>query len=569
MICIFLCVTLSTEAAYRAGRFQEAWARADSLYRAGDYFPASIAYEYAFFLAANPTQRATANLGKIQALKQTGDFQKARNDIQRSLTFHADEQIRQDILYEAAFCAYMTGAWRESLLHIQTMLHETDDRRVHARLRLLTRLNHLQLEDFESLADAIRADAAAATDPDITMMARAILDQIEEERPVRRGEERARRAATFFPGMGHMVAGEPWKGLLNASSQVASLGTAALLLMNGYYIGTVTVGLNLFQSFYFGGIRQAGELTRMRDMRAFDTYISRVGDMLITFDQMLTEAEATRSDEPLIRLVEETLYALYAFEMDKADLISQLALEQFPDHYLSHFARSSYLWWLIISGEDSKENEQLYRAGIAEAIMLSRTSMETEPSPSDLFHLISLYAMQARLDMKNGAYIRALRNGRNAVSHMERSRGYEESYQGLLLTSGLYNYMTVQAGRQYPFLKIYTLFYPEGDAELGLLQLHQATLANNRVWQTEAHYFLMRIYLEMEMKPLEALNHARWLTKQYPSNLIYQYYHLLALKELGDEAEIAGKKRDIYMEATTNQQLSTTQVNHFLILTGQ
>ena len=569
MICIFLCVTLSTEATYYSGRFQEAISRADSIYRAGDYFPASIAYEHAFFLAGDPTQRATANLGKIQALKQMGDFQKARNDVQRSLAFRAEAQIRQDILYEAAFCAYMTGAWRESLLHIQTMLHETDHRHLYARLRLLTRLNQLQLEDFEGLADAIRADAAAATDPDITLMAGAILQQIDEERPVRRGESRARRAATFFPGMGHMVAGEPWKGLLNASSQVASLGTAALLLLNGYYIGTVTVGLNLFQSFYFGGIRQAGDLTRLRDMRVFDAYIGRVGDMLITFDQMLAEAEAASNDESLIRLVEETLYALYAFEMEKADLISLLALERFPDHYLSHFARSSYLWWLIISGEDSKENEQLYRAGIAEAIVKSRTSMATEPSLDDLFHLISLYAMQARLDMKNGAYIRALRNGRNAVNHLESSRGYEDSYHGLLLTSGLYNYMTVQAGRKYPFLKIYTLFYPEGDAALGLRQLHRATLSDNLVWQTEAHYFLMRIYLEMEMMPAEALHHARWLTAQYPSNLIYQYYHLLALKELGDEAEIAEKKRDIYMEATSNQQLSSAQVNHFLSLTGQ
>ncbi len=569
LICIFLCATHSIEAAALSGTFQEAKSRADSLYGAEDYFPASIAYEYAYFLAANPSQRVKANLSKVQALKQVGDFQKARNDIQRSMAFTADPHLRQDVLYEAAFCAYMTGAWRESLLHIQTMLFETNDKQVHSRLRLLTWLNLLHLEDFDGLADAIKADAGSADEPEIMLMAEEILQQIQYERPVRRGEARARRAATFFPGSGHLVAGEPWKGLLNASSQVVSLGTAALLLVNGYYIGTVTVGLNLFQSFYFGGIRQAGDLTRQRNSRVFDAFNSRVGHMLITFDQKLAEVTTASNHEPLMKMVEETLYALYAFEMDKADLISQLAMERFPDHYLSYFARSSYLWWLIISGEDTKENEQLYRAYMAEAMAKSRASLASEPSLADLFHVISLYAMQARLDMKNGAYIRALRHGRHAVHHLENSRGGEDSYQGLLLTSGLYNYMTVQAGKRYPFLKVYTLFFPEGDAELGLSQLHQATQTDYPVWQTEAHYFLMRIYLEMEMMPSEALPHARWLTEQYPSNLIYQYYHLLALKALGDKTKVAEKKRDIYFEATNNQQLSSTQVNHFLMLTGQ
>jgi tetratricopeptide (TPR) repeat protein len=255
--CIFLCATLSTSQGQEAAR---ALRQADSLFAGGIYFHASIEYERAYYLSEGPGDRILANLGKASALKQMGLFDKAHVDLQRSLPQAPSDSLRFALLNELALCAYLSGDYQTARSWLQQIIHFYGDNPWSDCILLLEALTLLQLEQWEALAGHLEQRAAAG-DGEAGLLADALRDTIREGAvPVRKDPRRARRLSTFLPGTGHVWAGYPGRGLLNAGAQLGALASFAWFACNGFYVAGVSVGLALFQSFYFGGIRQAGDL---------------------------------------------------------------------------------------------------------------------------------------------------------------------------------------------------------------------------------------------------------------------------------------------------------------------
>ncbi len=603
LICIFLCATPLTDHAF-AGQEKrnahallkpshltlttskgDAFSLADSLFRFADYFYAALEYERIFYTAGSQQLRTGANLCKAQALKQTGAYEKAKNDLRRSLPFLSDPNERYLVLYEFAFCAYMNGDYHEALSTLKQMAFFYEDNDLLEDVHMLTSMVLIQTEQWDALENQFAAWSASFTrDEAQPLIARFNNLLAEGRRPVIKKADRARMLSTFLPGVGHMYAGETGKGLLNAFSQTASLGIAALLAWNGLYVSTFTIGLSLFQSFYFGGIKQAGGLTESRNQRELQGYkrqlinilfdiraVIEPANQLIAANHMslsgqLQAVSGNWSNSAIQTDMEQLQLALHSFNFVRADSICVLMEREYPTHYLSQFARSNYLWWQIITSPENVSLEKLFRDHITKAVALSVAGKEEASSYQDIFYFITMHAMNARLDFTHGAYIRAMKNGRNAISWVDISLGNEHNYDGLYLTSGLYNYMVVQATRKYPFLKIYSLFYPEGNKTLGIEQLRKASQSSNNALQTEAHYFLMRIFLDMEENAAQALAHANWLTKSYPENLIYQYYLLSVLNALGDNQAALEKRQEIHRKALQNKWINDSQRKHLIDL---
>ena len=269
------------------------------------------------------------------------------------------------------------------------------------------------------------------------------------------------------------------------------------------------------------------------------------------------------------QMLEQTLLALYEFNFHKADSISKRFELTHPEDYLSHFARTNYYWWKIVSGSETDEYKELFTTSISSSLsVLGRNPDNNTIEPSDLFYLIGIYAMYTRLDLMNKLYVRAMRNGRNAIGYVEMSKGMESVYEAFYLTSGLYHYLTAQADRKHPFFRVYSLLFPGGDRDLGLSQLKKAAGSENLIWQTEANYFLMRIFLEMEERPDLALPYAAWLTGRFPSNLIFQYYHMQVYKGLGQGNRVRAKSDEILQTAAINPNMSRQQRDYFIRLAG-
>ena len=266
----------------------------------------------------------------------------------------------------------------------------------------------------------------------------------------------------------------------------------------------------------------------------------------------------------LEEMLDQTMMALYAFEFEKADSISREMQTMAPGHYLGHFTRANYLWWLIVTNPPDEDLEHAYASAVRQAQESIPSGTGFGLKPDELFYSINIYAIQARLSLKNKEYITTLRQLRAGVVHVAASGGQETAHHGLYLTSGLYQYMFGYVQQRYPLLKLVTRSYPDGNVEQGLQYLLLAAASDNPVWQTEAHYLLMKIFLEMELMPQAASEHSNWLTQKYPGNLVFLKYRYRVFKALNDADAMHNTKAQIRKQAIAQPGLTAAQRRFFL-----
>ncbi|MDX9941204.1 MAG: hypothetical protein RBS53_03195 [Bacteroidales bacterium] len=278
------------------------------------------------------------------------------------------------------------------------------------------------------------------------------------------------------------------------------------------------------------------------------------------------ENPARAADELLL---EETMQALYSFDFAKADARSAEMLIRFPDHYLAHFTRVQYLWWMIITQPHDKRLEEEFYQRLERSLSALKPLAGKEAAPRQNFYFINLYAMQARLFLTKKEYLRTIFSLKNCIDQIEATLGKEQAYLPFFLSSGMYNYMLEYARQKYSFLALYTLLYPPGDMKLGLEQLHIAARSDHFIWRTEARYLLMKIYQDLEQQPEKALPLVRALLEEHPSNLIFRWHYVKILEMMGKK-EKAGEERLVLLRATYQATgLNESQHHHLRQVFGE
>ncbi len=261
----------------------EAWSEADSLFEAGNWFEAGIAYERIYFWSERPGERAAANLRKAGALKQQGEFSRARRDLQRSLGFGLPDSLAAEVLYQLALCAYLEGDIRSAESFLLQRKHRHPGERT-TDIYLLEGLVMLELQRWDALREHLLT--WLGTLPVGSESAAGIVDDFDAIMaspgpPTLRDPERARLWSTFIPGSGQLYAGSAGWASLNLLSQLTALGGFGLLAYNGYYVASVVMGLGPFQSLYFGGIRQAGNLADRNNKSRQESFRAALGTFLL------------------------------------------------------------------------------------------------------------------------------------------------------------------------------------------------------------------------------------------------------------------------------------------------
>ena len=262
--------------------------------------------------------------------------------------------------------------------------------------------------------------------------------------------------------------------------------------------------------------------------------------------------------------VELSMKALYDFDFFEADRITAGLVAHFPGHYLSHFTRAQYLWWMIITHPSDVLLEKAYHESLGQALSIIKPLLVEEPVHHHTFYFINIYAMKARLLLNKREYLRTIFSLKQCVDQIEAALGKELVYPPFFLSSGMYNYMSEQAREKLPFLTLYTLLYPKGDKMLGLSQLHTAAQSDYFIWRTEATYLLMRIYHEMEKQPYNAQVMACNLRENYPGNLIFRMEYVKILETLGDREMLRTEKEQLVRATRTARGISERQRAYLL-----
>ena len=264
--------------------------------------------------------------------------------------------------------------------------------------------------------------------------------------------------------------------------------------------------------------------------------------------------------------IERVIEYTYDFRFRSADSLITRLRQRFPERPMTHLTSANLGWWRLISGDDRPEVRTSFLTDLDRVLTLMRDPGNESLTHEQLFILINTYSFRARLDLMDGHMFRGLLHLGDCLRYLRKSLGQESVFEPLYFTSGLYNFFCDYGMQNYPLLYPSLLVLPRGDMATGRRQLEMASRSAEKWLSTEGHYFLLKIKLDLDEKPLDALDHARWLTTRFPGNLVYQelLYRIMTLS--GNTKEAQARLQTLREAAAGNNELSASQKNHFLSL---
>jgi hypothetical protein len=285
--------------------------------------------------------------------------------------------------------------------------------------------------------------------------------------------------------------------------------------------------------------------------------------LIVTFIFVqLSFVSYSQTNTLLAKQLEQAYEATQKFNFHSADSALKKLQGTGKEAAAIELAKANYLWWLIISGEDSPGNRSAYVAHSDKAIKDYKNLPLTKLGDEELYVVITSYANKARIEGLGKNYLKGFGHINTCLKYIQQSFGKEKRFVYFTLTSGLYNYYMATANKNFPVLIPYLALFPDGDLKKGIELLKAASESVDIPLSTEGHYFLMKLYLD-EKDYASAMWYCDWLLKKYPDNLLYNYYHfkiLLDNKQKEQALEILSKIR---LKEMFNLQLTDKQKHYY------
>ncbi len=257
---------------------------------------------------------------------------------------------------------------------------------------------------------------------------------------------------------------------------------------------------------------------------------------------------------------EKSFLALYNFEFSKADsLIGHMHLH-YPQHFLTYLSKANFLWWQLISQKhDPLVLKEYYKSlEKAEDLLISEYSQDNNRVFTD-YHLANIYALRVRIELMNGNYLKSFNYLRKYSPLIGSFSEKQDQIPGVLVAMGVYNYLSDYGITRYPVISFYAYMFPPGDMEKGIDQLKTASKMKNKLVLTDANYFLMKIFFELDQNLPQAYRYASKLSEMYPNNLIFLFENLKIIEKFEDKLLEDLVKRKFKNALASNDQLSIQQ----------
>ncbi|MFL6194405.1 MAG: tetratricopeptide repeat protein [Thermoanaerobaculia bacterium] len=266
-------------------------------------------------------------------------------------------------------------------------------------------------------------------------------------------------------------------------------------------------------------------LARFWTRRAF-LYLAAAALFLAAAPAAMASARAASIlDDPAFR--EQARRGLdHIYDMDYAGANAVFAEigARYPTHPVGPFLKALAPWWEIQVDPDDDTHDDAFFDAMAEVIKRCDRRLKADPQDLDgLFFKAGALAFRGRLHTDRKNWMRAALDGRKALQLLEEVRKRDPENPDLLLGIGLFDYLADVVPQQYPILKRFARFFPEGNRKRGLQELQQAVEKGQFV-PTEAAFCLVQIHYVFERDFATALHYARWLRDRYPNNALFHIY---------------------------------------------
>ena len=261
--------------------------------------------------------------------------------------------------------------------------------------------------------------------------------------------------------------------------------------------------------------------------------------------------------------------------------------EDYPAHPAPLFLMATNRWW------QSYISTTTHYHGFIDStarLCLSLNDEHLADSPHQLEYTFFGYmghALHARLATLRQEWLAAANRGRKALPYLSDCLKYTAQSPEFFFAAGIYHYYAETYPKDHFYVRPFMVFFPNGDAALGVQELERA-IAEPNFTRIEAMYYLSYIYLEPsardEAKALQVSaqlyhEHAAnpWFACEYARVRVHLGKHAQALptldslaqayqQEAGDEPVV---RNSLITNLTTKLQVRVQHYRGLCFLQGQ
>lgn len=230
------------------------------------------------------------------------------------------------------------------------------------------------------------------------------------------------------------------------------------------------------------------------------------------------------TDSTFISQTSTGIAKVYNLEFEAARSQFQAIVSKYPDHPAGHFLLAMVSWWEILIDIENRTNDDRFIGMLEKVIDLCDRRLEKDENDiAALFFKGGALGFRGRLYSHREDWVLAANDGRRALPIVEKCFAIAPENYDVLLGEGIYNYYAEVVPERYPFVKPLMVFFPDGDRDLGIRQLREAS-AHALYAGVEATYFLMQLYYTYEKDFSEARKLAEDLHARFPANVVFHRY---------------------------------------------
>ena len=269
--------------------------------------------------------------------------------------------------------------------------------------------------------------------------------------------------------------------------------------------------------------------------------------------------QVVSKDPPEVAAVFE---ALYDYDFPDAEKKFRELYRLGIAENLMDLTQANLYWWFMISGDTSKDYENLIIAVLNRAIQRLKAKDPEQLTYDDVFTMIHGYAYLTRVEIYRERYLAGLGNLRRTLDYLKVSLDHYAEFDKFMLTAGLFHYFSAVTVSRRPLYAPFFAIAPKADRRTGFELLTRCSSMENPMLRNEALYFLMIINsLEEKNFPM-ALKNADQLIRAHPNNLIYHYNRMVVFIEADDKEGARQQFANLVKAATTAPGLSDVQRAH-------
>ncbi|MEL6676572.1 MAG: tetratricopeptide repeat protein [Bacteroidota bacterium] len=215
--------------------------------------------------------------------------------------------------------------------------------------------------------------------------------------------------------------------------------------------------------------------------------------------------------------VDKGIFKVYNFQFEAAHQDFSRLKTKYAHHPAPYFLLALNRWWQsYITSSDVYHD--FIEKNLDKALELNEVFEHNKAYRVEYtFFQYMCYAFHTRLAIEKKEWFTAANYGRKALPYLEAGFQMTQETPEFFFSSGIYHYYAETYPEQHLYVRPFMVFFPDGDAHLGLQELTKAAGTPN-FSQTEAAFYLGDIYLENPQHYAQALRIKQELVEKYPRN---------------------------------------------------